>query len=696
MSKIDPRLRHAASHMKAGSNVMLESVGARRTERGGATEVELLLRCRAGTSVQKLEKAAGFAPQFVVNGAYTVTGGTMPLDAVERLKRLDEVLEVESSRTMLPDLDLSRTATGAAAVHSATVPHRGAGVIVGIVDSGIDFAHDAFRRADGSSRILNLWDQGVPGKHPGVPYGIEYAQDRIDQALGSPDPSVALPHQDLHGHGTHVAGIAAGNGNPGATYQGIAPEADLIVVAYSGEQGTTLGRSARALAALLYIADKAKALGRPVAINLSQGMNGGGHVGETVLETGLDDLLRRPGVIAVKSAGNEQEWRVHAGGTLAQDAVVTLGLRSESLNGSDDLIEIWHDGSDQVSVSVRPPGSTALPFVGAGDEKSFPTAAGNLVSVSSDTDASGTGDTRVTIILSRGNAAFIQPGTWSLLLRGDVVQAGRFDAWIERTARGNGGGEQMQFVEASSQATHTISIPGTSRRIITVGSYVTRPEPGFSAPLGQISSFSSRGPTRYGLQKPEIAAPGEWIISVRSAASSQPQTPDEWHTSMPGTSMAAPHVTGAAALLLGIRPDLTCEQAKQILMLTANRQGHAASAPDNTWGNGKLDINEAMSAAAAARFPMISNVQVSGAMVTWDTDIPTTGALRFHAEQRHLELGKNASSHAELALATHHSVDLSAFLAPGRQYALEILAFSKLGFWTADDAAGSFYVVAKP
>jgi subtilisin family serine protease len=110
------------------------------------------------------------------------------------------------------------------------------------------------------------------------------------------------------------------------------------------------------------------------------------------------------------------------------------------------------------------------------------------------------------------------------------------------------------------------------------------------------------------LQKPEIAAPGEMIISARSSQSHALPNPDEQHTAMPGTSMAAPHVTGAAALTLSVRPDLTCEQVKQILMRTARRDGFAFSAPDNTWGNGKLDVEAAVGGARTARFSQIRNV----------------------------------------------------------------------------------------
>jgi len=685
-NKLDPRLRHLLR--QAALTSAAEAVSLAPTPR-----VEVLVRCAPDASLAGLV-AAGLRLHSSTRGAYLVAAGDVDLQTLETLPEQPGVLEIEASRRMLADCDLSRAATGVDRLHRAEVPQRGAGVIVGIIDSGIDFTHPAFRRAEGSSRILFLWDQG--GRADGqaaVPYGVEYTKAQLDAALAGPDPLQVVPHRDIGGHGTHVAGIAAGGGGPGGAFTGMAPDADLIFVAYRPE-ADTLGRSARALAAFSYIAQRAQ--GRPVAINMSQGMNGGGHSGETALETGLDDLLRTPGLIAVKSAGNEGDWRVHAGGRVPDGGMVTLSLLSESRNNLDDVLEIWFDGGDGISVAVRPPGGVPTAFVAPGESGEFQTAPGNGVSIASDRDASDTGDTRVTIILNSGQASFIQPGTWSVLLRGDAVEDGRFDAWIERTARDQGLGEQSQFTEASADPSRTISIPGTARRIITVASYVTRPLPGLGAPLGQISTFSSRGPTRYGAQKPEIAAPGESIVAARSSASRLPEDPDEWHTPMLGTSMAAPHVTGAAALLLGVRPDLTCEQLKQILVRTSRRDGFAASAPDNAWGSGKIDMTGAIENVAAIVFPRIRGVAVDGAVVSWQTDIPTTSAVRFHTHKRQLELGRNTGSQADLVLGTDHRIDLGPVLAPDTTYFCEILAFSTDTWWTSEDADGRFYEASRP
>lgn len=686
MKKLDPRLRYLMQQQTSSAPEMSERVGFPQTAEQAA-RVEVLVRCLGDKGAEDLRRA-GMNVRSIVQGFYTVVSGEVTIDKLEKLRELGLVERVEASRQMVSELDISLAETRTQPLHLSNPSVKGAGVIIGIIDGGIDYTHPSFRHKDGSSRILFLWDQGGPfDPNATVPYGREYTKLELDKALTSSDPFKLVPHRDFGGHGTHVAGIAAGNGSSNKAFSGIAPDADLIVVAYKSER-VTLGQSVRALEAFDYIVRKAD--GRPVAINLSQGMNSGGHAGETVLETGLDNLVQQPNVVVVKSAGNEQEWRIHAGGQITQGQIVPLEFLVQTNDREDDFLEVWYDGADQISIAVQPPGSSPLPFVTPGDQRDFDTLAGNQIRIDFDLDTDNTGDTSATIILSRGNASFIQPGTWKLLLQGDEVRVGRYDVWIERTRR-DLVGEQIRFSEASADETHTISVPGTAKRIITVGSYVSRPKAGFSLPQGKVSSFSSRGPTRYGLQKPEIAAPGEMIISARSSNSSDPANPDQWHTDMEGTSMAAPHVTGAAALILSVRPNLTCEQVKQILIQTARRDGFASSAPDNTWGSGKLDVEAAIERAATVQFPQISNVAVNNKTLLWYTEMPTTSAVRFHTHRRQLQLGKNLGTQVDLTLRNHHTLTLKE-LSSGTYYC-ELLAFSQDNWWTADDNGGEFYVV---
>jgi subtilisin family serine protease len=681
MSTIDPRLRHlinSTADVLAGTS---ENLGLGPEAMAPIPTAEVLVRLRIENESTDQAVAAiqhmGMNVRYLVHGTDAVVSGTVPLDRLSAIEQMGSVRRIESSRPLTPEMDLCLAEVRANLLHSGDPAIKGDGVIVGIIDSGIDFRHPDFQRDDGTTRILHFWDQNaLPGPDGEVPYGREYNAAQINAALiGDAEPS-DIPQIDRIGHGTHVCGIAAGGGRAKATHLGLAPEAKLIIVSVSSSGASTLGHSVRAFEAFAYVVEKAD--GAPVAINFSQGVNGGGHCGETVLETGLENLARRPGVVIVKSAGNEQQMRIHAGGAIQSNETKQLSLEVRANNRLNDLIEIWFDDRDDIAVAVAPPGGDPTPFVSRGGEEVFPTGAGNEVTIDLDADAEGTGDTVATIILSRGASNMIQPGGWQLLLRAGAVVNKRFDAWIERTDRVMNTGEQTRFSEDSTDPTRTITIPGTAHSVITVGSYVTRLFEPPDAPLGAVSLFSSRGPTRYGNLKPDLSAPGEVTEAARAGTAGI--------TRMRGTSMAAPVVTGAAALILSQRPELSGLQLKQILTRSASRSGVAAGAPDRDWGHGKLNVQAALELARNVRFPVVSNVEVAGDTISWETDIETTGAIRFLPSRRQLLLGKNARSISDLTLARSHRIRLTAV--PVGEYFCQIVAFSSDNFSSEEDNGG--------
>jgi len=179
--------------------------------------------------------------------------------------------------------------------------------------------------------------------------------------------------------------------------------------------------------------------------------------------------------------------------------------------------------------------------------------------------------------LSRGTQARIEQGIWSFTLEGITVINGDFDAWIER------GLVIPRFTGPHLSSECTISVPGTSNKVITVGSYITR-----GTPVGGLSSFSSQGPTRDGRQKPEIAAPGERIMSVKFKASG-----DDQYKLLRGTSMASPHVAGTIALMLQKDNALTQSEIKECLINSARSDGFTGATPNPMWGYGKLDAKGA-------------------------------------------------------------------------------------------------------
>lgn len=672
MRTLDARLRHLLARVREQADIDGTTLAERVGWRAGTVEVLLLTD---GEHV--LDDVHTYQPDVGVSTA------RVPVDRLEELAGHESVRRVESSRPLFPELNVSCPDVRADA-SGPDGPLKGDGAIVAIIDSGIDYTHPAFRHANGTSRILHLWDQAVTAPAGGsVPYGVEYAKEDLDKALSDPHPTAIVPHADATGgHGTHVAGIAAGDdGRLGGVYQGIAPHADLIVVALTGEDGVTLGRSARLVDAVDYVVRRAD--GRPVAVNLSQGMNGGGHAGETLVERALDAFARRPGVVVVKSAGNEQEWRTHAGGMVEEGEVVTLDLVVRPGDVQDDLVEIWFDGDDRISVAVAPPSGPQSSFTEPGEEQTFTTRHGDRVTIDSETDASASGDTATTVIITGPG---VEPGVWRLSLRGGPVRHGRYDAWIERAPRDGTAAEQTRFAPASADPTRTITVPGTARRLITVGSYATRPAD-WNLGIGALSAFSSHGPTRLGTPKPDLTAPGETIASARNANSALPPRPDLAHTLMAGTSMAAPHVCGAAALIMSARatsglPQLTGEQAGQLLRHTA-RQAPAAG---DGWGAGKLDVARAAELAATAAFPAVADPRVEGATLVWETDVDCSWHVRCHTALARLAIGKAVAERHEDGFAREHRADLAG-LPPG-EYVCEILVTDRAGLWTLDDNAG--------
>jgi hypothetical protein len=587
MGKIDSGLKFLAEQRTTTLRKLADEVVFAVEAETGAKPVATVLIEFDG-DLAAIEEA-GFRTRSVAGDVAT---GEIEIGKLDRLAELDEVRRVEASRVLSPELDAALPESRADLVHTGPPGHRGAGVIVGLIDSGIDYTHGAFRRDDGRSRILAIWDQGLaPQGSETSPatfaYGVEYRQPAIDAAIASANPFAVVRHQDAANagfHGTHVAGIAAGDGSPpdpgndnspprpAFTFIGVAPEADIVVVANnrgraSGERG--LGDSADTLDAVRYIFDVAASLGRPVVINQSQGDNVGPHDGTSLLERGIDNLLGGPGRAVVKSAGNEGARNRHASGTVTAGTNQNVGFAVPSDQGSSVTIDLWYRGADRLGFSITPPGGTASTVVSPGASTTLNLPNGNSVFVDSDLNDPGNGDNRIFVVISRNTAPTVQSGSWSFTLLGTTITLGQWDAWIQRNA-------SAQFLPPLVNAARTISVPGTSRQIITAGSYVTK-----GAGVGSISSFSSRGPTRDGRQAPTVAAPGQTLRAP---------LPGNAYAGNMGTSMAAPMVAGAVALMLQRNASLTQSDIRRCLMAGARADAFTGVTPNNAWGAGKLDV----------------------------------------------------------------------------------------------------------
>jgi subtilisin family serine protease len=592
MAKLDPGLRFLASVPTADlTDLAFESALGVEAAAAAPPRAKVLVEVR-GNGAQNLVQAG-----FVVRTrAGNVLSGEIPVDAIASLDNVDGLVRAEVSRVLAHELNLALPEARVVAVHSGPPSRRGAGVIVGIIDSGIDYQHPSFRHANGKTRILTIWDQRLRAQAGestpvGFNYGVEYKAADIDTALASATPLTKVRHVDIpdsqdNCHGTHVAGIAAGNGRPapspgGTQFLGVAPDADIVVVANTrgraqNERG--LGDSADTLDAVQYILNVATAAGRPVAINQSQGDNVGPHDGTSLLEVGIAGLITGAGQVLIKSAGNEGALNRHAQGTLTAGANQDLQLRVPA-NTREVMIDVWYSGADRIDVRLTPPGAAGTPTAvfTAPSTQNITLSNGNAGFVDLDTLDPGNGDNRTFVLLQPGSGMTVQSGVWTLQLRGATITNGRWHAWIQRHSFSQ---FQPPFVNSGS----TISIPGTSTAVITVGAYVSHAV-NLGSVVGALSSFSSRGPTRDGRRAPTLAAPGEELTAAQPAPAVFGR--------LSGTSMASPMVTGTAALMLEVNPAQTAADIRRCLEQTARLDAQTGPAAGNQWGAGKLDAQAA-------------------------------------------------------------------------------------------------------
>ncbi len=510
--------------------------------------------------------------------------GDVPLHVLPKLAEQPGVVFVQPSRPVEPQLDRSVVEAGVPALWYGSPATTGQGVIVGIVDSGVDILHKDFRSdrdASGTergSRILWLWDQSLPGGGrrpawwgdlPTEPiYGAFYSRADLEAFIAAG----TNPSPDTLGHGTHVAGIAAGDGSSSTlNLRGVAPGADLVVVKSTFFEDTVVD-------GVRFVFEAAQAEGRPAVVNLSLGGHGGPHDGTSLFEQAIDALLDRPGRAVVVAGGNEGNKKIHVGSDVRTPTTWTLVAEAATV-----AVNFWYTPRATFSLTVRAPtGETVSASPGA--QRTWVTPAGTVWIDNSVLPDPRNGDKTATLLIS-GTA----PGSrWSITWT-PVWGGGRVDGWVESPASG-------WFVEGDN--TMTIAEPGNARRVITVGAYVSKTEwSSLAGPqrgdgeVGALATFSSRGPTRDGRLKPDLAAPGAWIASAKSRAAQfadRYTLPDGEHAMLLGTSMAAPHVAGVVALLFSRWPHLAWTEVKEVLVQGARADAFVGPVPSHAWGAGKL------------------------------------------------------------------------------------------------------------
>lgn len=458
---------------------------------------------------------------------------------------------------------------------------RGRGVLVGIVDTGIDYTNEAFIREDGTSKIQFLYDQSIIDTPPeGFFIGTDYTNQQINQALASENPYEIVPSRDTSGHGTFLASVAAGreeNGNIGA-----APDADLIIVKLKTARNYVRERflippeqenafeSTAIMVGIEYILEKAQELNRPVAICLGLGTNMGGHDGFTLFEEYLSSVSNIGGVCLCLAAGNESQARHHTQGVITETgSSETIEIRAGE-NAGNIYMNIWGTAADRLSVAVRSPTGELISRVPARSGTVYTTRlilerATVVIEYYFPVEGSG-GEVIIIKILDA------TPGIWTVEVFGDIILDGVFHSWLPITGFVS---PSVEFLAPTPY--YTIVVPGTAIGVITVGAY--------NSYTNTLYPRSSWGPTRLPMMSPDFVAPGVDVTGVF------PVGPG----AMSGTSVSAAIATGACALLLqwGIveenDPAMSTYQARAYIIRGANRVAGLVY-PNTQWGYGSMNL----------------------------------------------------------------------------------------------------------
>ncbi|MDR1592413.1 MAG: S8 family peptidase [Prevotellaceae bacterium] len=525
----------------------------------------------------------------------TVRTARIPVSKVEQVSELEDVVYVETGVPVRPKMNLVRSYSNVDPIHLGTdLPQAfdGSGVIVGVVDYGFQYNHINFFNADKSAlRVKRVWNQNKTGNPPeGFSMGYEYTSS-ADIIAAKYDGK----QYDDSGHGTHVAGIAAG---AHSTYYGIAREADIALVSYDLQDMSTDNVSI--LNGVKYIFDYATSVGKPAVVNLSLGIHTGPHDGTSTFDR-LADAMQGDGRLLVGAAGNEGDWKIHYsqqfGTTSESKTCIDLSDVSDYSDYKyESWIDFWGEPNQAYTVKVaiinKSTGailsqSSSVSALSYEDITFLPTSgASGEIYISSEKNAyNQKGNVSIAMFLNSLNSN----SAVTLIIQSS--QQGRIQGWTD--------GQSSAFTNAGltgyvdGELGFSVGeIGGTGNNIISVGAYHSRS--GSGGTQGAIAYFSSIGPTADGRLKPDITAPGYRTMSSVPdyIASDHTETyagQTYRYAYMYGTSMSAPAVTGILALWLQANPALNPSRIRQIFSETQSADAQTGALPNNTWGYGKIN-----------------------------------------------------------------------------------------------------------
>ena len=488
---------------------------------------------------------------------------------LDTFSRNEQVIFIEKPKNLLLNRQPSIAASCMLSVKNPPLSLTGRGVFVAVIDTGIDIFHPDFIDDDGNTKIYELWDQTVSGTPPS-PFvnGNVYTREEINAVLHSENGRRMFESRDNLGHGTHVASICAGR-------NGVAPEAELIVVKLGDTRERGFPRTTQMMTALQYVISTSSKLTKPVAINISYGHNYGDHRGNSLLETFVSQITGQWKCSICIGTGNEGNSGRHKQGKIAaktENILFNIAPFEQNLN-----LQIWKDFVDTFQMVLISPSGTRHEITDQQGKSQY--MYGNtMVFVYNGYPTPYNVRQEIYFSFIPMEGEYIESGQWELQISPVDIRNGEYQMWLPVSAGSN---QETRFLEPDK--VFTLTIPSTARNVISVGAYDVRYQ--------TYADFSGRGDQKFCVNKPDLVAPGVGILAAAVGGG---------ESVLSGTSMATPFVAGSAALLMewgiirGNDPYLYGERMKAYFHRGARQMNGFRDYPNDEIGYGRLCAAESL------------------------------------------------------------------------------------------------------